>query len=173
MPEFTVNTHRRQPYADFKFRLKWDGRHVAGISSVSALARTTEVVRHRSGADPSLQRLSPGTTSYEPVTLERGVTHDEEFENWAMLVHDPAASPGAEVKLKDLRKDVVLELLNEAGQVVKAYLLYRCWPSRYVAVPDLDANGGRAVAIEELVLQTEGWERDRAVTEPAEPGSDE
>jgi phage tail-like protein len=172
MPEFPVNPHRRQPYANFKFRVKWDGRHVAGVSRVSALTRTTDVVRHRSGADPNTEHRSPGRSHYEPVTLERGVTHDQEFERWATRVHDPGAGTGAEVKLADYRKDVVLELANEAGQVVMAYHLYGCWPSTFTALPELDANGNSQVAIQQLVLQVEGWERDEAVTEPSEPGGD-
>lgn len=170
MPEFPANPHRRQPYSGFKFRIKMDGRHVAGVSKVSPLTRTTEVVRHRSGADPSLSRESPGRTSYEPVTLERGVTHDLDFERWANLVHDHSAGAGAEVKLAAYRKDLVLELMNQSGQVVMAYLLYGCWPSSYQALPELDANGKAKIAIQSLVLQVEGWERDEAIAEPTEPG---
>lgn len=173
MPEFPVNPHRRQPYANFKFRVKWDGRYVAGVSKVSALTRTTDVVRHRSGGDPNTEHRSPGRSHYEPVTLERGVTHDLEFERWASRVHDRGAGSGGEVKLANYRKDVILELSNEAGQVVMAYHLFGCWPSKWTALPDLDANGGSQVAIEELVLQVEGWERDEAVTEPTEPGGGE
>ena len=169
MTQFTVNANRHDPYKQFKFRVKWDGRIVAGISKVSTLRRTTEVIKHREGGDQSSARLSPGLTSYEPVTLERGVTHDAEFEAWANQVWTRNASPGQEVSLKTFRKDIVLELLNEAGQVVLAYLLYRCWPSEFSALPDLDANGN-AVAIQTLVLQNEGWERDTSIVEPSEPG---
>jgi phage tail-like protein len=168
MAQFTVNPQRFDPYKQFKFRVKWDGRVVAGVSKVSALKRTTEVIRHREGGDPSSPRLSPGATSFEPVTLERGVTHDAEFEAWANQVWTRGAGLGDEVSLKTFRKDIVLELLNEAGQVVLAYLLYRCWPSEFAALPDLDSNGN-AVAIQTLVLQNEGWERDDSVGEPAEP----
>lgn len=169
MPQFTVNPHRFDPYKDFKFRVQWDGRVVAGISTVSALSRTTEVVRHREGSDPSVSRLSPGATTHAPVTMERGITHDTEFERWANAVYRFGAAPGAEVALADFRKDLTLELLNEAGQVVLAYRLYRCWVSEFQALPELDANGRTRVAIERIVVQLEGWERDLDVTEPTEP----
>lgn len=169
MAQFPVNPHRRDPYKSFKFRVGWDGRHVAGVSRVSALKRSTEVIRHREGADPSSTRLSPGLTSFEPVTLEAGLTHDAEFEAWANKVWTLRGGAGGEVSLKDFRKEVVLELFNEAGQLVMAYRIFRCWPSEFTAVPDLDANGN-AVAFQKLVLQNEGWERDADVKEPAEPG---
>ena len=168
MAQFTVNPQRYDPYKNFKFLLRWDGRVVAGVSRVSPLRRTTEVVSFRNGGDPSSSRKSPGRTEYAPVTLERGVTHDLEFEQWANKVWRIGAGLGGEVSLKDFRKDVVLELLNEAGQVALAYKIYRCWVSEYVALPELDANA-HAVAIQELVLQNEGWERDASVPEPTEP----
>src|SRR4030095_7888510 len=140
MEKFSVNTPRFDPYKNFKFRVKWDGRVIAGVSKVSALKRTTEVVEHREGGDPSSSRKSPGRTKYEPITLERGVTHDLEFEQWANKVWTLGAGPGQEASLKDFRKDVVLELVNEAGQVVLAYRIFRCWVSEFQALPELDAN---------------------------------
>jgi phage tail-like protein len=170
MPQFTVDPHRHDPYKNFKFRVKWDGRIVAGIVHVSPLRRTTEVVMHREGGDPTTARNSPGRTEYDAITLSRGVTHDAAFEAWANLVSRHGEQP--EMSLAPFRKDVVLELLNEAGQLVRAYKIYRCWPSEYVALDTLDANGqegnGNAVAIETLVLQSEGWERDGEVGEPEE-----
>jgi phage tail-like protein len=168
MPEFTVNPTRVDPYKNYKFRVKWDGRYVAGISRVSALLRTTEVVEHREGGDPSTSHKSPGLTRYEPITLERGVTHDTAFEDWANLVWKPGAGLGAEVALKEFRKDIILEFYNEAGQLVLAYKAYRCWVSEYQALPDLDADAN-AVAIQHIKLENEGWERDTSVPEPAEP----
>jgi phage tail-like protein len=167
MVEFAVNTKRFDPYKNFKFRIKWDGRYVAGVSKVSALKRTTEVVEHRNGGDPSSSHRSPGRTKYEAITLERGVTHDVEFEQWANKVWKLGNQYGQEMSLADFRKDLVLELYNEAGQVVIAYKIYRCWVSEYQALPDLDANAN-AVAIAHLKLENEGWERDVEVTEPAE-----
>jgi len=169
VPQFVVNTHRFDPYKNFKFRVKWDGRYVAGVSKVSALKRTTEVVEHREGGDPSTGRKSPGRSKYEAVTLERGVTHDEEFEKWAQRVWDLGAGLGAESMLKDFRKDVIIELYNEAGQQVIAYKVFRCWVSEYEALPGLDANAN-AVAIQQLKLENEGWERDIEVVEPTETG---
>ncbi|HUG88243.1 MAG TPA: phage tail protein [Actinomycetota bacterium] len=168
MAEFSVNPHRFDPYKNFKFRVKWEGRYVAGVSSVSSLRRTTESITYRSGSEPSISHKLPGRTSYAPITLKRGVTHDTEFEDWANRVWRLGAGLGSEVSLANFRKDIVIELLNEAGQVVKAYLVYRCWPSVYQAISTLDANSGE-VAIEMLVLEHEGWERDESVTEPAEP----
>lgn len=166
MAEFAVNPQRHDPYKNFKFRIRWDGGVVAGVSKVSALRRTTEVVEHREGGDPSTSHKSPGRTKFEPITLERGLTHDPAFEAWANKVG--SSQSAGDVSLKDFRKDIRLELLNEAGQVVKAYQIFRCWPSSYQAVPDLDANAA-AVAFEALVLENEGWERDTGVTEPEEP----
>jgi len=169
MAQFNVNPQRLDPYKDFKFRVKWDGKYVAGVSKVSALKRTTEVVSHREGGDPSLSHQSPGATSYDPIVLERGRTEDTEFETWADKVWSLGHGLGSEVSLKDFRKDIILELYNEAGQLVMAFKIYRCWPSEYVALDDLDANGVSSVAIERLILQNEGWERDQDVTEPTEP----
>jgi phage tail-like protein len=171
MAQFTVNPDRIDPYKNYKFRLKWDGRTIAGVSRVSALKRTTEVVSHREGGDPSTSHKSPGQTKYEPVTIERGVTHDLEFERWANKVWNRQGAAGEEASLKDFRKDVTLELYNEAGQLVMAYRIYRCWPSQFQALPDLDASGN-AVAIQTLVLENEGWERDYDIVEPAEPQYD-
>jgi phage tail-like protein len=168
MAQFSVNAERFDPYKSFKFRVKWDGRYVAGVSKVSALSRTTEVVEHREGGDPSTVRKSPGQTKFEAVTLERGVTHDTEFEKWANKVWNLGAGLGSEVSLRDFRKDLIIEVYNEAGQVAIAYNVLRCWPSEYQALPELDA-GANAVAIQTLKLENEGWERDTSVTEPEEP----
>jgi len=168
MAQFSVNVQRFDPYKNFKFRVKWDGRYVAGISKAGSLKRTTEVVEHREGGDPSTSRKSPGRNKFEAISLERGVTHDPEFEKWAGKVWDLGAGLGAEVSLKDFRKDIILELYNEAGQLVLAYNIFRCWVSEYHALPDLDANAN-AVAIEMIKLENEGWERDPAVVEPTEP----
>jgi phage tail-like protein len=169
MAEFTVNARRRDPYKAFKFRVKWDGRYVAGVSKVSALKRTTDLVEHREGGDPSTSRKSPARSKFEAITLERGVTHDPEFEAWANKVWNFGAGLGAEVSLKDFRKDIIIELYNEAGQLAIAYKVFRCWVSEYQSLPDLDANGSAAVAIQHIKLENEGWERDVDVPEPSEP----
>ena len=169
MPQFSVNPARVDPYKNFKFRIKWDGKYVAGLSKMSPLRRTTEVVRYRTGGDPSTSHKSPGRTEYDAITLERGVTHDPEFENWANRVWELGAGLGAEASLAKFRKDIIIELMNEAGQIVIAYKVYRCWVSEYQALPELDANQTR-VAIQFIRIENEGWERDTAVTEPKEPG---
>ncbi len=170
MPQFTVNPMRFDPYKNFKFRVKWDGRYVAGVSKVSALKRTTEVVEHREGGDPSTFRRSPGLTKFEAITLERGMTHDTEFENWAGKVWRLGAGLGSEVSLEDFRKDIIIDVFNEAGQRVLSYKVYRCWVSEYaVAIPELDANANAETLLELVRLENEGWERDTEVTEPKEP----
>jgi phage tail-like protein len=168
MAQFTVNANRFDPYKNFKFRVKWDGRYVAGVSKVGALKRSTEIVEHREGGDPSTSRKSPGRTKYEAITLERGVTHDLEFERWANKVWNFGAGLGSEVSLKDFRKDISIEVYNEAGQKVIAYNVFRCWVSEYQSLPDLDANAN-AIAIQNMKLENEGWERDVSVVEPTEP----
>ncbi len=172
MVQFSVNAERFDPYKNFKFRVKWDGRYVAGVSKIGSLKRTTEVVKHREGGDPSSSRKSPGKNEYEAITLERGVTHDTEFEKWANKIWNYGSGLGAEVSLKDFRKDIIIEVYNEAGQLAIAYKVYRCWVSEYTALPDLDANGN-AVAIQSMKLENEGWERDYEVSEPAEPSFSE
>ena len=167
MAQFSVNATRFDPYKNFKFRVKWDGQYVAGISKVTGLKRTTEVVKHRAGGDPSSSRKSPGRSEYDAITLERGVTHDLAFEQWANKIWSFNAGLGAETSLKDFRKDIILDLFNESGQKVISYHIYRCWVSEYQAMPDLDANAN-AVAIQHIKLENEGWARDEAVTEPTE-----
>ena len=168
MAEFSVNPQRFDPYKNFKFRVRWDGRFVAGVSKVSALKRTTEVVEHRTGGDSSTGRKSPGRSKFEAITLERGVTHDTEFEVWANRVWNVEAGAGAEVSLANFRKDIIIELYNEAGQLALAYKVFRCWVSEYQALPELDGNAN-AVAIQSIKLENEGWIRDTEIPEPAEP----
>ena len=168
MASFSVNAQRFDPYKNFKFKVKWDGKYVAGVSKVGALKRTTEVVKHREGGDPSSSRKSPGRSEYEALTLERGVTHDKEFERWANKVWNFGAGLGQEVALKDFRKDIIVEVYNEAGQLAIAYKIYRCWVSEFQAEADLDANTN-AVLIQSIKLENEGWERDVDVKEPSEP----
>lgn len=168
MPQFTLNTQRFDPYKNFKWRLKWDGKFVAGVSKCSGLKKTTEVVEHREGGDPSTVRKMPGKTTYEPITIEQGITHDTEFEKWANKVWLIGAGLGSEVSLQDFRKDISIELYNEAGQVALAFKVYRCWVSEFTALPELDAMGN-GIAIRSLKLENEGWERDVEVPEPQEP----
>jgi len=168
MAQFTVNAQRFDPYKNFKFRVKWDGSYILGVSKVSALKRTTEVVEHREGGDPSSARKSPGRTKYEAITLERGVTHDTKFNEWATKVWNFGAGLGAEVSLNDFRKDIIIEVYNEAGQLAIAYKVFRCWVSEYQALPDLDANAN-AIAISHIKLENEGWIPDTETREPKEP----
>lgn len=168
MAQFSVNASRFDPYKNFKFRVKWDARYVAGVSKISPLKRTTEIVEHREGGDPSTPRKSPGLTKFEGITMERGVTHDVEFEQWANKVWNYGSGFGAEVSLQDFRKDLVIDFFNEAGQLALSYKVFRCWVSEYQALPELDANAN-AVAIQMIKIEHEGFERDYDVAEPAEP----
>src|SRR5437868_3719913 len=154
MAQFTVNPQRFDPYKNFKFRVKWDGKYVAGVSKVGPLKRTTEVVKHREGGDSSSSRKSPGRTEYEPIVLERGVTHDTDFENWANLVWTHGAGLGTEIALKSFRKNITIEVYNEAGQLVIRYFVHRCWVSEYQALPEMGANAN-AVAIQHIKLENE------------------
>jgi phage tail-like protein len=159
MTDLVAKPNRFDPYKNFKFRVKWDNRYVAGISKVGALKRTTEVVEHREGGDPSTSRKSPGRTKYDAITLDRGVTHDVAFEQWANKVWSYGGGAGKESSLADFRKDIIIDVFNEANQRVLSYKVYRCWVSEYQALPDLDANAN-AVAIQHIKLENEGWERD-------------
>ena len=167
MAQFSTNPKRFDPYKNFKFRVKWDGRYVAGVSKVSALKRSTAPIKHRDGGDPSTGHTSPGATTFDAITLERGVTHDTEFEKWANKVWNFGGA-NREVSLADLRKDIIIEVYNEAGQNVLSYKVFRCWVSEYQALPGLDSNSA-AIAIQTLKLENEGWVRDYDVTEPKEP----
>jgi len=162
---FVVNAQRVDPYKNFKFRVLWDGKPVLGISKCGALKRTTEVVKHRSGGDNSHDHKSPGRSSFEGISLERGVTHDLEFEKWANKIHSYEGD--ATMDLAGYKKDLTLEVMNERGQVALRYFLFRCWVSEYTATPDLDANAN-ATAIQSLKLEVEGWTRDVDATEPSE-----
>jgi phage tail-like protein len=161
--EFSVNPYRLDPYKSFRFRVKWDGVYVPGISRVSALRRVTVAVDERSGAEPNRDHRSPGRTDWEPIILERGRTHDTSFEDWANLVWNE----GREMSLKNYRKDIIVELQNEQGTTVMAFKVHRAWPSEYVALGQLDSES-EASAIESLTLQHEGWDRDPSVVEPTQ-----
>jgi phage tail-like protein len=164
---FVVNATRIDPYKNFKFRVLWDGKAVLGVSKVGALKRTTEVVKHRSGGQNSYDHKSPGRSSYEGVTLERGITHDIEFEKWANAVQSYAGDTAMD--LAGYKKDLTLEVLNEKNQVAMRYFLFRCWVSEFATMPDLDANAN-AVAIEHIKIELEGWVRDVDTPEPSEAG---
>jgi len=154
MPAPKKIRERYDPYRNYKFRVKWDGRLVAGITHVSGLKWVTDVVEYRQGSGGPPQKL-PGRTSFEPITLERGITNDPAFETWAKKVKDVK---GPSLKL---RKEVRIEVYSEAGALMLAYEVHRCWPSEYVALSSLDIDERRL--IQSLTLQHEGWERVVAV----------
>ena len=164
---FSVNVNRFDPYKNYRF-LVYLGESVspvAGVSKVTGMKRTSDVIEYKEGGN-AITLKGIGRTKYEPITLERGVTHDPDFEDWANAsqVLDKGSPKSS---LGDLRKTVRIVLQNEAGQAVQQYIVYRCWVSEYQALPDLDA-GGNAVALQHVKLENEGWERDRTVVEPAE-----
>jgi phage tail-like protein len=164
-----TSARRFNPYKNFKFQIRFGTNPdpVAGVSKVTALKRTTQVVKHREGGNASTSYRTPGQTDYEPITLERGVTHDKEFEQWANKVWFREGGLGKEVSLKDFRRDLTIEVLNEAGQVAVRYFVYGAWVSEYQALPDLDANAN-AVALEHLKVEHQGWKRDDDLKEPDE-----
>ena len=162
---FVKNAKRVDPYKNFKFRILWDDKPVMGVSKVGSLKRTTEVVKHRDGGDNSTDHKSPGRTTYDAITVERGLTHDPEFEAWANKVHPYSGDTAMD--LAAYKKNLTLEMMNEKGHVVYRYFLYDCWVSEYTAVPELNANAN-AVAIESLKIELEGWDRDRDTKEPNE-----
>jgi phage tail-like protein len=165
---FSVNPHRVDPYKNFKFRVKWDNQYITGVSTVSPLKRTTEVLMHREGGDPNVSRPMPAKTTFAPIILERGRTHDTAFEDWANLVWSPGQSNGTELSLKNFRKDILVELQNEAGSVALVFRGHHCWPSDYVSLGELKSTGGSSIATESLTVQCEAWDRDTTVVEPQE-----
>lgn len=171
MPLVPKNAQRLTPYANFRFRVKWDDTYVLGVSKVSGLSRSTEVIRHREGGEPSPIHLAPGQTEYGPITMERGVSYDVTFEQWANKVFDwtnSDAANGQNPSLLDFRKDLTIEVFNEAGQKVIAYNVHRAWVSEFHAMSDLDGLGD-ALVVESIVIQNEGWERDDTVSGVTEP----
>jgi phage tail-like protein len=165
-PLFPVNTHRHDPYRTFKFQILIDGQVVAGLKKMGALKKKTEPVKWRTAGDPSHERILPGGTSYEAVTLEQGLTHDPVFENWANLVNNIEGDTA--MSLKNFRKNIIINVLNIQGQVAISYQLFRAWVSDYQALPDFDAGSMNTVGIQTITLQHEGWQRDTSVVEPAE-----
>lgn len=165
-PLFTVNAHRYDPYRTFMFQVIIDGKPVAGLKKMGMLKKSTEAIKWRSAGDPAHERVMPGGTSYEPVVLEQGLTHDPVFEEWANLVNNIKGS--AAMSLLNYRKDITINVLNLQGEVAISYTLFRAWVSEYQALPDLDAGTMNAVGIQSITLQHEGWQRDESITEPSE-----
>lgn len=165
-PTFPANAHRHDPYRTFKFQVIIDGQQVAGLRKMGALKKTTEAVKWRAAGDPSHERVMPGGTTYEPVSLEQGLTHDPVFENWANKVN--SLEGDAATSLKEYRKDIVINVLNLSGEVAISYKLARAWVSEFQALPEMDAGSMNAVGIQTITLQHEGWQRDTSVTEPTE-----
>jgi len=166
MARMTAQTDRFDPLRTFRFKVKWDGQYVAGLTKMGALKRTTEMVEFREAGENITSRKLPGKTSFQAVTLEAGLTYDTAFEDWANLVNDFASH--SITSLGDFRKNITIDVFNEAGQKAISYNLYRCWVSEYQALPDLDA-GANAVAIRTIKLEFEWFERDLDVVEAAGP----
>jgi phage tail-like protein len=165
MVQFAVNTHRLDPYKNFKFRVKWDNQYVAGLSKMSSIKRTTETIEWREAGGPSVIRKMPGRTKFEAVTFEVGLTHDRQLLAWADLVNNPQGD--AAMSLKDYRKEVTVEVMNMQATPVMAFVLHRAWVSEFQALPEMDANAN-AVAITTLKLEYEGFSLSDQPTEPAE-----
>ncbi len=165
-PLFSVNTHRHDPYRTFKFQVLIDGQPVAGLKKMGALKKKVEPIKWRSAGDPNFERILPGGTSYEAITLEQGLTHDLVFENWANLVNNIEGDAG--MSLKGFRKDIIVNVLNLQGQVAISYKIFRAWVSDFQSLPELDAGSMNAVGIQTITLQHEGWQRDASASEPSE-----
>jgi phage tail-like protein len=164
---FRGNTHRLDPYKNFKLRVTWDGSSVPGVDRASPLGWQADVTEYRDGADPDTVHHLPGRIHYEAIALEREVTRDTAFEQWADQVR--RLSPGAGQTGASYRKNIRVEVLDAAGRVVLAYDAYQCWPSGYRVLAGLDA-AGRGRVTEELTLSCEGWQRDAGVVWPAQDG---
>jgi len=163
---FPANAHRHDPYRTFKFQVLIDGQPVAGLKKMGALKKKTDPIKWRTAGDPSHERILPGGTSYEPVHLEQGLTHDPVFETWANRVNNLEGD--AAMSLKEFRKDIVINVLNLQGKVAISYKLSRAWVSDYQALPDFDAGAMNTVGIQSITLQHEGWQRDVGTPEPVE-----
>jgi phage tail-like protein len=158
MAKLTVNAQQFDPYKNFKFRVKFDAspNYVVGVSKMSALKRTTEMVKHREGGDPSSRFR--GRTKHDVITLEHGVTHDPAFEAWANRVGE---SGNAEALAY---RNLTIDVFNEAGQKLTSYKVYRARVSEFTVLSDLDANAN-AIMIEKIKIEHEGYERDNSVKE--------
>jgi phage tail-like protein len=168
MAKFSTNTNRIDPYKNFKFRVKWDGKPISGISKISGLKRSTDVAAPQV-ADTSVPNRGPiGRTKYEPIILKRGITHDTSFEDWANLAMKQGAQPASTSAAAGVKKDVTIELYDEAGQLVLSYIVHGCWPSEYGALPELGTDAD-SIAIEHIKLENDGWERDTSITRPSTP----
>jgi phage tail-like protein len=165
---FVGLSSRVDPYRNFRFRVTLDGVVVPGITRISALRRSAQVLEHRDGADPDTVQRLPGRMEYDPITLERGVTRDTTFEDWANQIRQLSAGGGQGTAAAAYRKNIRIEVLNQAGQPVIAYDVYRCWPASYRPLPDLEA-GESARLIEAITLVHDGWVRDLTVVLPADP----
>jgi phage tail-like protein len=161
---FPTNASRYDPYKNFKFRVQWDGTDIPGIRHVSGLSRVVQAAEYREGAEPNVVHRTPGVVAFDPITLERSVSHDTAFEDWAKLVKP--ATPGAGGVYGSHLKTVRIEILNDAGEPVIAYDVYHCWPTVYRPLPDL-VDGRPMRLVESITLVHDGWERDPEVVVPA------
>jgi phage tail-like protein len=170
MPQISAKTARVDPYKNFRFRVRYSDRTdpILGVSKVSGFKRSTEVIKHRDGGSPGTSHKLPGRTEYDPITLERGVTADPEFEKWANKVWSFRNSSGPnplETSLKDFRRDITIDVYDESGQKVLSYQVFNCWVSEYQPVSDFDSNAN-AVSVQHIKLENEGWVRDTDVPAP-------
>jgi len=161
---FSANRQRHDPYRTFKIQILIDRQPVAGFSKMGALKNSTEALNWRSGGDLAHVSKLPRGTVYEAITLERGLSHDLEFETWANRVNNIEGDAG--MSLSSARKDIVINIRNPQGRVAISYLVKRAWVSEYQSLPEHDAGTTDTVGILVIKLEHEGWVRDEAVTEP-------
>ena len=84
-------------YAHMRYRVRWDGRYVAGVNHVSGLLRGLPGGRRADGQPALPPSVAPTPTHWLPVVLERGLTRDAEFVAWAAR---QAASPRAQASIQ-------------------------------------------------------------------------
>jgi phage tail-like protein len=164
---FPANLNRYDPYKNYRFLVYFgtSTTPVAAVSKVGAISRTSDVIDYNEGGNAIVLK-GLGRTKYDPITLERGVTQDPDFATWANYAQ--VLDHGAPItSLANLRREVAIVLLNEEAQPVLRYLIHRCWVSKFQALPELDADGN-TVAIEQITMENEGWERDLTLAEPVE-----
>jgi phage tail-like protein len=140
------------PYSAFNFIVKLGGPNgsdepLGGFSDISGIANEMTVAEYRNGNDKENHvRKIPGVHKVSDVTLKRGIVNSADLWDWVKSTRrdGPAA-----------QRDVVITMRDEAGRPVQSWTLRGAIPLKYTG-PTLAAKGGGDVAMEELVLSSEG-----------------
>lgn len=139
---------RTTPYAAFNFIVTvGQGETLGGFSDVSGLQTEITVSEYREGKDPlNHVRKIQGIHKVGDLTLKRGIVSSALMWQW---IQD------TRTKGPDAKQEVSVTLRDEAGKNVQTWNLHRVIPLKYTG-PTLAAKGGGDVAMEELVLSSEG-----------------